>query len=165
VLVATDIAARGLDIDQLPVVVNYDLPMVAHDYVHRIGRTGRAGAEGLALSLVSREEEGLLHEIRKLLGHELAIETVTGFEPTWSLRQDRAGAPPARRPGQRAGKPRPAQHARRGRAKNPADATLRPANPAYARQPQSAQADAALRPRKNRRNNNRNRGWAKPQPR
>jgi ATP-dependent RNA helicase RhlE len=166
VLVATDIAARGLDIDQLPVVVNYDLPMVAHDYVHRIGRTGRAGAEGLALSLVSREEEGLLHEIRKLLGHELVIEPVAGFEPTWTLRQDRAGAPPARRPSQqRQGKPRPSQHARRGRAKNPAEATLRPANPAYARQPQSAQADAASRPRKNRRNNNRNQGWAKPQPR
>ncbi|TAN09039.1 MAG: DEAD/DEAH box helicase [Rhodanobacteraceae bacterium] len=165
VLVATDIAARGLDIDQLPVVVNYDLPMVAHDYVHRIGRTGRAGAEGLALSLVSREEEGLLHDIRKLLGQELVIEPVAGFEPTWTLRQDRAGAPPARRPSQRAGKPRPSQHVRRGHAKNAAEATLRPANPAYARGPQAAQADAASRPRKASRNHSRNRSWAKPQPR
>jgi ATP-dependent RNA helicase RhlE len=88
VLVATDIAARGLDIAQLPAVVNYDLPMVAQDYVHRIGRTGRAGAEGLALSLVSREEEGLLRDIRRLLKQDLAIEVVGGFEPSWSLRQD-----------------------------------------------------------------------------
>jgi ATP-dependent RNA helicase RhlE len=88
VLVATDIAARGLDIAQLPAVVNYDLPMVAQDYVHRIGRTGRAGAEGLALSLVSREEEGLLRDIRRLLKQDLAIEVVDGFEPAWSLRPE-----------------------------------------------------------------------------
>ena len=88
VLVATDIAARGLDIAQLPAVVNYDLPMVAQDYVHRIGRTGRAGAEGLALSLVSREEEGLLRDIRRLLKQDLAVEVVDGFEPSWSLRLD-----------------------------------------------------------------------------
>src|SRR5690348_13820029 len=88
VLVATDIAARGLDIAQLPAVVNYDLPMVAQDYVHRIGRTGRAGAEGLALSLVSREEEGLLRDIRRLLKQDLAIEVVDGFEPAWSPRLD-----------------------------------------------------------------------------
>ena len=88
VLVATDIAARGLDIAQLPAVVNYDLPMVAQDYVHRIGRTGRAGAEGLALSLVSREEEGLLRDIRRLLKQDLAVELIEGFEPAWSLRLD-----------------------------------------------------------------------------
>ncbi|HEX7348990.1 MAG TPA: DEAD/DEAH box helicase [Rhodanobacteraceae bacterium] len=104
VLVATDIAARGLDIDQLPVVVNYDLPMVAQDYVHRIGRTGRAGAEGLALSLVSQEEEGLLRDIRKLLKQELAIEPVDGFAPAWTLHQDGGGH--ASRPAQRPGKPR-----------------------------------------------------------
>ncbi|HLI18984.1 MAG TPA: DEAD/DEAH box helicase [Rhodanobacteraceae bacterium] len=90
VLVATDIAARGLDIVQLPAVVNYDLPMVAQDYVHRIGRTGRAGAEGLALSLVSREEENLLRDIRRLLKQDLALEPMTGFEPTWSLRPNDA---------------------------------------------------------------------------
>src|SRR5690348_4735633 len=88
VLVATDIAARGLDIAQLPAVVNYDLPMVAQDYVHRIGRTGRAGAEGLALSLVSREEEGLLRDIRRLLKQDLAVEPIEGFEPARSLRLD-----------------------------------------------------------------------------
>jgi ATP-dependent RNA helicase RhlE len=91
VLVATDIAARGLDIAQLPAVVNYDLPMVAQDYVHRIGRTGRAGAEGLALSLVSREEEGLLRDIRRLLKQDLTIEVVGGFEPAWSPRLDGPG--------------------------------------------------------------------------
>jgi ATP-dependent RNA helicase RhlE len=91
VLVATDIAARGLDIDQLPMVINYELPMVAEDYIHRIGRTGRAGAEGLAISLVSHEEEGRLREIRRLLKQDIAIETVAGFETAQPLRLD--GAP------------------------------------------------------------------------
>ncbi len=88
VLVATDIAARGLDIDQLPMVINFELPMVAEDYVHRIGRTGRAGAEGLAISLVSHEEAGRLREIRQLLKQDIAIEAVPGFEPTQPLRMD-----------------------------------------------------------------------------
>src|SRR6185312_9325116 len=103
VLVATDIAARGLDIAQLPAVVNYDLPMVAQDYVHRIGRTGRAGAEGLALSLVSREEEGLLRDIRRLLKQDIAIEPIEGFEPAWSLRLDNP-APAMRKQGRNNGK-------------------------------------------------------------
>jgi ATP-dependent RNA helicase RhlE len=67
VLVATDIAARGLDIAQLPLVVNYDLPLVAEDYVHRVGRTGRAGHTGCAVSLVSAEDHGLLRQIQRLL--------------------------------------------------------------------------------------------------
>jgi ATP-dependent RNA helicase RhlE len=85
VLVATDIAARGLDIDELPMVINYELPMVAEDYVHRIGRTGRAGAEGLAISLVSREEESRLRDIGRLLKQDIAIEAVAGFEPMQPL--------------------------------------------------------------------------------
>ncbi|MBI4937612.1 MAG: DEAD/DEAH box helicase [Nitrosomonadales bacterium] len=75
VLVATDVAARGLDIDQLPLVVNYELPPTAEDYVHRIGRTGRAGASGEAVSLVDGKEDRLLKEIEKLLKRELPRET------------------------------------------------------------------------------------------
>jgi ATP-dependent RNA helicase RhlE len=92
ILVATDIAARGLDIDQLPVVVNFDLPMVAEDYIHRIGRTGRAGAEGLAISLVSQDEAGLLRDIRRLLKQEIAVNNVEGFEPAQALRLEGPGS-------------------------------------------------------------------------
>ncbi|NOT84627.1 MAG: DEAD/DEAH box helicase [Methylococcaceae bacterium] len=79
-LVATDIAARGLDIDQLPHVVNYDLPAVAEDYVHRIGRTGRAGATGEAISLVSSDEAKLLQAIEKLLKMAIPRVADTGYE-------------------------------------------------------------------------------------
>jgi ATP-dependent RNA helicase RhlE len=81
VLVATDLAARGLDIESLPHVVNYELPMVASDYVHRIGRTGRAGTAGEAISLVCVDEARLLREIEALLGHWIPSEVVPGFEP------------------------------------------------------------------------------------
>ena len=81
VLVATDIAARGIDIDQLPHVVNYDLPNVPEDYVHRIGRTGRAGATGEAVSLVCVDEFELLRDIEKLIKRELPKEFIEGFEP------------------------------------------------------------------------------------
>ncbi len=78
-LVATDIAARGLDIDMLPHVVNYDLPNVPEDYVHRIGRTGRAGATGIALSLVCCEEQKQLKDIQRLLKHNIPVKTMDGF--------------------------------------------------------------------------------------
>ncbi|MBW8830402.1 MAG: DEAD/DEAH box helicase [Burkholderiales bacterium] len=81
VLVATDIAARGIDIDQLPHVINYELPNVPEDYVHRIGRTGRAGAQGEAVSLVCVDEEGFLRDIEKLIKREIPKETITGFAP------------------------------------------------------------------------------------
>ncbi len=81
VLVATDIAARGLDIEQLPHVVNFELPNVPEDYVHRIGRTGRAGSEGEAVSLVSIDELKCLRDIETMLRRHLQRETVTGFEP------------------------------------------------------------------------------------
>lgn len=81
VLVATDIAARGIDIDQLPHVVNFELPNVPEDYVHRIGRTGRAGAEGEAVSLVCIDEEGFLADIEKLIKRSIPREAVPGFEP------------------------------------------------------------------------------------
>ncbi|ERS13323.1 RNA helicase [Alcanivorax sp. PN-3] len=80
-LVATDIAARGLDIDQLPQVVNFDLPNVAEDYVHRIGRTGRAGADGEAVSLVSGEDQKLLKGIERLIKQPIERRQVTNFEP------------------------------------------------------------------------------------
>jgi len=79
VLVATDIAARGLDIDQLPHVVNYELPNVPEDYVHRIGRTGRAGRSGEAMSLVSQEEMKLLAGIEKLIRKKIPVVDVPGF--------------------------------------------------------------------------------------
>jgi len=111
VLVATDIAARGLDIDQLPLVVNFDLPMVAEDYVHRIGRTGRAGAEGLAVSLVAPEEGRLLRDIKRMLKQEIAVENIVGFEPSRPLNLD--GPRPSN------GKPRNPNHARRPHVNGP----------------------------------------------
>jgi ATP-dependent RNA helicase RhlE len=81
VLVATDVAARGIDIEALPFVVNYDLPHNAEDYVHRIGRTGRAGASGEAISLVSEAETRYLRDIEKLIGSTLTPVIVAGFEP------------------------------------------------------------------------------------
>jgi ATP-dependent RNA helicase RhlE len=81
VLVATDIAARGIDIDQLPHVVNYDLPNVPEDYVHRIGRTGRAGATGEAVSLVCVDEHQMLKDIEKLIKQTLPRDVIAGFEP------------------------------------------------------------------------------------
>ena len=90
-LVATDLASRGLDIDQLPHVVNYELPHVAQDYIHRIGRTGRAGANGVALSLVCAEERPLLAGIQRLLRRAIEVKGIAGFK--WE-----AAAPAARRP-------------------------------------------------------------------
>jgi len=103
VLVATDVAARGLDIPNLPLVINYDLPMVAEDYVHRIGRTGRNGATGEAISLVGLEEGALLAQVQKLLGQSVEQLAVDGFAPTRALRLDTTSAPkrshkPAHRP-------------------------------------------------------------------
>jgi ATP-dependent RNA helicase RhlE len=100
VLVATDIAARGIDIDQLPHVVNYDLPNVPEDYVHRIGRTGRAGASGEAVSLVCVDELELLRNIEKLIKRKLPSEVIAGFEPDPNAKpqpiQRRSGNPPPR---------------------------------------------------------------------
>ena len=81
VLVATDIASRGLDIPLLPYVVNFELPNVSEDYVHRIGRTGRAGASGLAVSLVSADETVFLKDIEKLIGNKIPMDILEGFEP------------------------------------------------------------------------------------
>ena len=91
VLVATDIAARGLDIDQLPHVVNYELPNVPEDYVHRIGRTGRAGRGGQAVSLVCVDEHKLLRDIEKLLGRRLHNEVLDGYAPDPSIKAEPIG--------------------------------------------------------------------------
>ncbi|HET7026084.1 MAG TPA: DEAD/DEAH box helicase [Candidatus Limnocylindrales bacterium] len=88
ILVATEIAARGLDIDALPHVVNFELPMVPADYVHRIGRTGRAGMEGDAISLVCVDEETLLRDIERVLGQPIARAVVPGFEVDRSIRPE-----------------------------------------------------------------------------
>ncbi|MEA3275468.1 MAG: DEAD/DEAH box helicase [Pseudomonadota bacterium] len=102
-LVATDIAARGLDIDRLPHVVNFELPNVPEDYVHRIGRTGRAGADGTALSLVSPEENKMLIDIQRLLRRDIPLQHVDGFELLGGSRTGTAepsrhsDAPPRRR--------------------------------------------------------------------
>ena len=115
VLVATDIAARGIDIDQLPYVVNYDLPNVPEDYVHRIGRTGRAGATGEAVSLVCVDERHLLRDIERFIKREVPVEVVAGFEPDPNARpqpiqlrsQEHRNAPrgqPGKRPAAPAGR-------------------------------------------------------------
>ncbi|MGF2686857.1 DEAD/DEAH box helicase [Marinobacter sp. DUT-3] len=97
VLVATDIAARGLDIKQLPQVVNFELPNVPEDYVHRIGRTGRAGESGHALSLVSADEGKMLAGIERLIKKQLPRKSVEGFEPTNNLPlKPKAKADPSR---------------------------------------------------------------------
>jgi len=88
VLVATDIAARGLDIDRLPHVVNYELPFVPEDYVHRIGRTARAGRQGHAISLVCVDEKKLLHDIERLLKQTIDTEIVPGYAPDPSIKAE-----------------------------------------------------------------------------
>jgi ATP-dependent RNA helicase RhlE len=118
-LVATEVAARGLDIDQLPHVVNFELPHVSEDYIHRIGRTGRAGSEGEAVSLVCVDERRLLSDIERLLSREIPRRMVAGFEPDLSIRPEpietgRRGAAPKARA--RGGQER---HGRRSRGKRP----------------------------------------------
>ncbi|MGQ4658260.1 DEAD/DEAH box helicase [Aeromonas enteropelogenes] len=99
VLVATDIAARGLDIDQLPHVINFELPQMAEDYIHRIGRTGRAGRGGEAISLVSQDELGQLKAIESLIGQSLPVEILDGYEPSGKpSRQTLPGSKPVQNP-------------------------------------------------------------------
>lgn len=126
VLVATDIAARGIDIDQLPHVVNFDLPNVSEDYVHRIGRTGRAGAEGEAISLVCVDEHGLLRDIERLIKRDIPKTVVPGFEPDPTIAPEpipngrqsrnapRGGSPAGARGGQQKSAPKGASAGARG---------------------------------------------------
>ena len=115
VLVATDIAARGLDIDDLPHVINFDLPQVPEDYIHRIGRTGRAGASGEALSLVCPEEAWALSEIEKLLKRQIPRVADTGYEPVSLKVMD---APKKNAPNKTTGK-KDFRHTKKTAAKTP----------------------------------------------
>ncbi len=141
VLVATDIAARGIDIDQLPQVVNFELPNVAEDYVHRIGRTGRAGSTGSALSLVDDEELAYLRDIEKLIKRSIVRVEVEGFTPPAKadlMSDERPPRPPQGRGGQRPGAgQRQGQNARSGQAGNRSGS---------GRTPQGQVAGSAARP-------------------
>ncbi len=161
VLVATDIAARGIDIDELPHVVNFELPNVAEDYVHRIGRTGRAGASGQAVSLVCVDEHAFLRGIEKLIGRQLPRESIPGFEPDLSVRPEpipmgggrrEGGGPRPGRSGPARGQPgggrsgssnsgRAGASPGPGRNPSPPAARAQPASP-----PQSAPRPAAVAP-------------------
>ncbi|NGX14924.1 DEAD/DEAH box helicase [Wenzhouxiangella sp. XN24] len=126
-LVATEVAARGLDIDQLPHVVNFELPHVSEDYVHRIGRTGRAGSEGEAVSLVCVDERRLLADIERLLKRNIPQRMIAGFEPDPSIRPEpietgRRGAPPAKNRGRGV----PERQGRRSRGARPQDRRICP---------------------------------------
>jgi ATP-dependent RNA helicase RhlE len=133
ILVATEVAARGIDIEALPHVVNFELPMVAEDYVHRIGRTGRAGVGGDAITLVCVDEAGLLREIEQLLRRRIPTETIAGFEPDQSIRPE-----PIR---QRS------QGARPGRPSQPGRANRQPGQPPRQRHPgQSGQGRQPSQP-------------------
>jgi ATP-dependent RNA helicase RhlE len=134
VLVATEVAARGLDIEALPHVVNFELPMVPEDYVHRIGRTGRAGVDGDAVSLVCVDEAKLLRDIESVLRHPIPVEVIEGFEPDPRIRPE-----PILRGGLGSGRPAPRVGVGRGGHRAPADAGLgRPNYPVRDRRPAGA---------------------------
>ena len=135
VLVATDIAARGLDIEELPHVVNFELPSVAEDYVHRIGRTGRAGSSGAAVSLVDREELPLLKAIEKLIRHPIERAELQGFVAARAERGE-----PAEREQPRDRRP-PREH-RRERARPPERQHRHHANPRPAPQHDAKRGDS-----------------------
>jgi len=144
VLVATDIAARGIDIDQLPQVVNYELPNVPEDYVHRIGRTGRAGASGQALSLVMQEELPLLKDIEKFSKQSIPRVKIDGFDP--SALPDPVAAVSDARDAEwqaRGGRPAPRRSASKPPSARPAGGAPRAAAPA----PRSGQGQGAQAPR------------------
>ncbi len=137
VLVATDIAARGLDIDQLPHVVNFELPNVPEDYVHRIGRTGRAGNEGEAISLVCIDEHKLLRDIERLLKRKIPSTVLDGYEPDPNIKAEpiqngrngkggRSSQPRKRAAGGHRGKPSGNSNAPKAARRKPAGARAKP---------------------------------------
>ena len=162
VLCATDIAARGIDIDQLPHVVNFDLPNVPEDYVHRIGRTGRAGATGEAISLVCVDERQLLKDIEKLIKTTIEQEVIPGFEPDPNAKpepiqlrrgQGNAGRPPRGEAAKHTGRSQGGQAAscagearREGRGGADSEKGSRAPKSKDASQPKSAQPQKQSRP-------------------
>ena len=149
VMVATDVAARGLDIDDLPLVVNYEIPHVPEDYIHRIGRTGRAGAAGEAISLCAPDEEKLLAEIERLLKRRIPVTETDGVQSPRRARHDAQPVHAAKRPHATRPSPRSSHHETRDR--NPdqprsAHDETRDRNPDQLRprEPARAQAAAAL---------------------
>ena len=138
VLVATDIAARGIDIDELPHVVNFDLPHVPEDYVHRIGRTGRAGSSGEAVSLVSFDDRPLMSAIEKLMNRKVEQRVIAGFEPGNPLHQQpREPQPQRQRRPQHSRHPQHNQHnERRADNKNPRHPHATQKRPQVQQQPQ-----------------------------
>jgi len=150
VLVATDIAARGIDIDQLPQVVNFELPNVAEDYVHRIGRTGRAGSTGSALSLVDSEEMSYLKDIEKLIKRSIVRVEIEGFVPPLKselMSEERPPRPPQGRGGQSNGRSndRTAQSNGRNASSRRSPAGNKPAANSSATAPRAAQPTSAPR--------------------
>ena len=141
ILVATDVAARGLDIDDLPLVVNYELPHVPEDYIHRIGRTGRAGATGEAISLVAHEEEKYLTEIERLLRKKIDVQSSDAPAARRSEREprgERRSERPAREPKAQAPRPHAARAVQRVNGHDAAQARSRrdvERDEAYAKNP------------------------------
>jgi ATP-dependent RNA helicase RhlE len=152
-LIATEVAARGLDIEQLPHVVNYELPMVPSDYLHRIGRTGRAGLQGDAISLVCVDEAPLLRDVERLLGAPIPSQVIPGFEPDASVRPEpirlRTGGGARQGHGQRPG-------IGRGDTRRPQSAGHHARHPAG---PPAVAAGAGWRPRHKRRGAADRSGW------
>jgi ATP-dependent RNA helicase RhlE len=152
VLVATDIAARGIDIDQLPHVVNFELPNVAEDYVHRIGRTGRAGNEGEAMSLVCVDELKLLKDIERLIKKDIPKVIFDGYEPDPSIRAEpikngRGGPRPQRKSnGHKAGGQKPNGHKPRVQQSANGKRKPQPATNARTANPKRRQSNDSNRP-------------------
>ncbi len=160
VLVATDIAARGLDIDELPHVVNFDLPNVAEDYVHRIGRTGRAGATGEAVSLVCADEFAELVGIEQLTKKILPRKILEGFEPINPLPESRLDMPHPKK--KKPKKPGPTGRQKRGQAKKNLSGNQESQSSGTAKNPRSGSKNSSASSKKTNESGNKNIYGAKP---
>jgi len=140
VLVATDVAARGIDIDELPYVINYELPHTPEDYVHRIGRTGRAGKQGNAISLVNADEVVYLVDIEKLIKRPIEQVIVRGFEPEadWCYPPDKSRRKTGRPASSLADRPKHGEHSERGERGERGDHSARPPRPPRQDRPENS---------------------------